>query len=895
MTQRLATGAFLLLSVLLFPRAATAEVTLETDNLRLQIGDDAVVKSVAARESGAEYGWTADPGPMATVTRDGKIFPASSVTRDGNKLTVEFAKANVTAQYELSVKPQYLAFKLVSLKGEPIDAIQLLRLKIKKLPYLGYWINAAYDDRFGICLCAGNVQTNALMSRRGLMPDESRPEVLDAIAAERRAQKDFVVMRAVAEKEVALEGAVAVLFGFPRPPQARFLDPDDPFLAIMEIVERDFDMPSGAKGRRSPLQNASWIEIGSLNPENIDEHIEMAKRGGFRILKYSWGTYSYGPGHFTFRKKTFPNGMADLKKLNDKIHAAGLNLAMHLHYNKATKQDAYVTPVPDDRLGKVRHFTLAEPVDAKADTISVNENPAGCTKGHQRRILKADDELIYYTDYTTEPPFKFTGCERGHLKTKAAAHKTGDAVDLLDVDTYYLFIRFAQDNDIQDETARRIARIYREAGPYELIYYDGAEDVPSPLWFHVPNAQVRVFQLLKPEPSLSESAVNGHFSWHTNPRSNAYDAAPAPTYKDFCRKVMSRTAPVRAIDFSRAVFGWMYKFEFTPDTLEYVTSQAAAWDCPCGLMVPTMDMIKANPRWEDCLDVFKIWEDIRADQKLTEAQRRMLRTLTPDCYRDCDACEHHIWRNILKEPGLSEAAKKKLMTIGQEHHLFKNEQGEYELVPVEEIPHVGMDFFTAYSFTRESRPNDTYVLVWAKADEDDLRLNVPAERLTVMRPFATEVPFQADGKQSSVTVGSRKYLLFKNMGVDQARELVRKAGSSAQPKRIFIPGAEFASQSGHFIRISKTGTKAAGALSDGIVPTVKGTFEAWEKCYADYAFDVKSAGRWRLWARIRCKDHNSDSLFTSLPNQPREKQILGNRPCNHCKTSPFLDSFFASM
>ena len=32
-------------------------------------------------------------------------------------------------------------------------------------PVLGYWINAAYDDRFGICLCAGNVQTNNTNSR----------------------------------------------------------------------------------------------------------------------------------------------------------------------------------------------------------------------------------------------------------------------------------------------------------------------------------------------------------------------------------------------------------------------------------------------------------------------------------------------------------------------------------------------------------------------------------------------------------------------------------------------------------------------------------------------------------------------------------------------------------
>ena len=60
-------------------------------------------------------------------------------------------------------------------------------------------------------------------------------------------------------------------------------------------------------------------------------------------------------------------------------------------------------------------------------------------------------------------------------------------------------------------------------------------------------------------------------------------------------KSFARTAPLRAIDFSRCAFGWLYTFEYTPDTLEYVTSRAAAWDCPCCFMVPTIDVIKANP------------------------------------------------------------------------------------------------------------------------------------------------------------------------------------------------------------------------------------------------------------------------------------------------------------
>ena len=96
--------------------------------------------------------------------------------------------------------------------------------------------------------------------------------------------------------------------------------------------------------------------------------------------------------------------MADLKSVVERIHAAGLKAGLHLHYSKATKQDAYVTPVPDDRLHKMRHFTLTAAVDEKSNTITVNEDPAGCTKDDQRRILQVGKELIYYNDYTVQGP-----------------------------------------------------------------------------------------------------------------------------------------------------------------------------------------------------------------------------------------------------------------------------------------------------------------------------------------------------------------------------------------------------------------------------------------------------------------------------------------------------------
>ncbi len=753
--------------VAILNRATVAQEVLETRNLRLAIGKDGMMKNLVAKPSDTEYGWITEPGPMALVYRGKQQFPASGVALDGNRLVVRFSKANVTATYEVIQRQDYLALKLLGLEGEPVDRIDLLQLKVKKLAYRGPWINVNYDDSFGICLCAGNIKTNAGMAQH----------------------EDHVVMRATAHKEVALEGTIAVLFGCP--------DPKNKFLDVMEVVERDFKMPSGAKNRRSPVQRYSYYWAMRPTPGNVHEHIKWAKRGGFRMILFSYTAFSKGAGHFVWNDR-YSNGMADLKKVADAIRDAGLTVGLHTHYNKALKTDPYVTPVPDERLHKVRAFTLAAAVDRKANTIIVNENPKGCMLDDRRRILEAGKELIAYKGYTTEPPFQFTGCERGHLKTTPVAHRAGDPVNLLDVDEWPIFIRFDQDTDIQDETAQRIADIYHQTGPYDMVYFDGAEDVHAPFWYHVANAQYRVYRHFQPEPPVCEAAITSHFSWHMMSRSNAYDSVSHDKMKLFCRAVPYRAAPARARDFSRIDFGWLSGFGrnvhnyIGPDTLEYILSRGAAWDCPFSLLV-TEKQLASNPRAEDCFEVIKIWEDTRIENKLTDAQLAMLRNLGEEyppfisawgCFnvradmqkRKRSAGASALLKNVGEEPiPLLTAAQRKMFHNLEEHHLFINEKGEHELVAIHEIPGVANDVFKVYSFRRIGYPNDTYVLIWAIADEADLLLPVAPDRLTVMRPFGTGLPVGTDGGKAVVRVADREYLVLAGMREDQTREVFHKA------------------------------------------------------------------------------------------------------------------------
>jgi len=814
-TTRTKLALVCLSAVALASTPSRADVVLETRMLRLAVGADGGVRSLVAKPANTDYSWAADRGSVAAVHRGKQVFPASHVTLDKRILSIEFGKANVTATCEVTQKPDYVAIKLVKLDGKPIDRIDLLTLSLKRLPYLGTWVNVAYDDAFGICLCAGNVKTDAKMTTR----------------------KDHVVLRAIARKHVALVGTTAVLFGCPRPRET--------FLDTMEIVERDFGMPQGARHRRSPMQQYSYLWC-SPTPHDVGEYIKWAKRGGFRMILFSYTAFSRGVGHFRWNAR-YPNGMADLKKVTDAIRKAGLKLGLHIHYNKAHKGDPYVTPVPDDRFHKARTFTLAAPVDKKAKTLTLSQNPKGATLDNGRRILKVGRELVAYTTFTAAPPYQFTGCQRGHIGTTPAAHKAGDKAGLLNVDTWPIFIRYDQNTDIQDETAARIGEIFKQTGPYDMVYFDGAEDTHYPTWFHCANAQWRVFRHFDPAPTLAEAAAYTHYSWHMISRGNAYDSVSPDKMKDFCREAPCRNAPRRALDFTRINFGWLHGFGRSmhryigPDVLEFILSRGAAWDCPFSLTI-SPEQLRNNPRTEDCFDVIKLWEDARIDGKITPAMCKQLKNLD------------------------------------QEHHLFVNEKGKHELVAIREVPKVAAGrSFKAYTFRRAAQADTLYVLIWSVIDDAALTLPVSANRLSAMKPFGKPLAVQASAGQPLVPIGDRTYLAFKGMRHEQVSDILAKSKSSAgEPTVLYLPASKFAAKVGQLELTSKTGTPAAGALGDCIVPTGRCTLAAAPGWYVDYTFALPYKGRWAVWGRMKYKDTNSNSYSVGLASAPAAKQRFGN-------------------
>jgi hypothetical protein len=431
-------------------------------------------------------------------------------------------------------------------------------------------------------------------------------------------------------------------------------------------------------------------------------------------------------GHFPWRAE-YPRGIVEVKGITDRIAEAGITPGIHIHYNKADKQDEYVTPRPDPRLNLTANFTLKEGLDEHAQAITVEESPRQCPMEEGRRILRIQNELIAYERYTTTPPYQFTGCLRGALGTRVAAYTTGERVGLLDVDTWPIFVRLTQNTDIQEEVAHRLAGIYHGAG-FRFVYFDGAEDVPGPeYWYTVSRAQWLVYQKLDPPPLLAEGACKSHFSWHILSRGNAFDVFKPEVLKEAVRTYPAAEAPQAATDFTSINFGWIGYWApgretigTQPDMIEYATSRAAAWDCPISL-VGDLPQLEAHPRTPDNLEVIRLWEEVRSRGWLTAAQKSQLRNLS------------------------------------QEHTLLVDERGNFELVPYSQIEKVAGSDGPARVFVFE-RNGRVYVVFWHTSGESTLELALDRRNTKLMKHLGKPIDINAGGRGIRVPLSERRSL-----------------------------------------------------------------------------------------------------------------------------------------
>ena len=696
----------------------TNGVVLENKELRLVIAENGQAQSLVHKPSGQECLAVGMVVPMFTATQyrpyDNELqlvypakvtsFPAETVRRDGNKLIVDFALMGYEATIGLRITESYIGFTLEKLeykasadlrpkRKDPVEETLFVQLPVRPRRNLGDWLNVTWDDDIAV-----NVLATDPYARVDCKPCPGA-----------------YLFQAGTVDEVATEGVGAALI----------VTATKNLLDRVAAVEEDYDLPRGVESRKRGEYRYSYYEMGETTPENVDEHIRYAKMSGFRMMQMHYLSFARTVGHFEWRP-TYPNGMIDLKKVVDRISSAGIIPGIHIHYNKCHKTDAYLTPKPDPRLNLSRTFTLATPLNSTATTIIVEENPRLCTTDESRRILKIQNELVTYETFTPSSPYQFLNCTRGALNTISGSHEQGSQVGLLDVDTWPIFVRFTQNTSIQKEVADRLGKIYREAG-FKFTYFDGAEDVPPPFWFTVSRAQWLVLKQLEPKPLFSEGACKSHFSWHILTRGNAFDVFKPEVMKAAIRAYPSAEAQRVARDFTSINFGWIGYWApnkdtigTQPDMMEFVTSRAAAWDCPISLE-GNLDQLKAHSRTADNLSVLKRWEDVRAANWLTSAHKETLRNLE------------------------------------REHTLLIDEMGHFELVPYSQIQEVAGADQPGRAFIFERRGN-VWVVLWHTSGSATLDVDIPARRVRLMKELGNAIPVKPRKNGIQLPLRDRHYV-----------------------------------------------------------------------------------------------------------------------------------------
>lgn len=363
-------------------------IVLQMETCRYEIGRDGRSRAFVDLATGRDY---LEAGhPFMVIGRGTQTWPSSQVEREEDVLTVSFGPCEVQVRARIDSYRQYFTLTLEEVSGGEVDWVQLSNLQLKITENVGTLVNVAWNNDFAACVLACTDFTHSY--------GEGGTETL---------------LGARCYREFGQEGAKIAVIGVPTggpDPAARLLD-------AIEVVELEqglsHPMLHSVWIKRAPERFYSYLMAVGVSEDNIDQVIEFA-RGGFgcvEIVNWWNSTPTYAP-----HPELFPHGIEGLKKVAGKIHAAGLNLGLHVMqgmvgWGGVGLKDPCVSPKADPRLLQDRRVTLAAAIGPKTTELSVQEN---MTDWPEQGDFYLEGEIIRYTGRTDTG---FTGCQRGLHET----------------------------------------------------------------------------------------------------------------------------------------------------------------------------------------------------------------------------------------------------------------------------------------------------------------------------------------------------------------------------------------------------------------------------------------------------------------------------------------------
>lgn len=572
------------------------DLSFENEVVRWTVTGSGRLKSLQDLVSHREYAAEA-PLTIFSVLRQGTFVPARSIRQRGDELHVRFLDPDVKAVVRVSTGRHHFVMEVVSVSPADVDELSV-QFPVNRLANVAPAFNGTYDDDFGMCLFGATVNVhNTGMSHRG-------------------------AVRALRCSCYRAHGMVGARFALVAAPRLQFN------AAIME-AERATGLPcpmlNGKWARESDAVRQSYLFSTGTRERDVDTLIRYAKIGGFGAIIFLKSDWLETHGHYRLNKKNFPDGLASLRRVVDKIHAAGLSAGVHVFGPSISPTDPYITPTPDERLASVPCPPLAEAVEADTTTLTLTGQPDLPPKTVRTRafpgyFLRIGDELIRYGEVDVGPPFRYLKCRRGALGTRAAAHPAGAEVKgLLTMWNYFLV---DPDSSLVDDLTGNFAAVFN-AADFDMVYFDASDGIQSPYfdrWYYLNKLHLSFYRKFKKDVLYQTSNGTGFdILWHLVPRS-----ASADGHGDIKGYLDQRWPGIlgQARNFTRSDVGWYYWFkDVRPDQMEYVAAKVLGIEGSLSVetsrtalesQIQSRQMMEMLGRWQRCRLAHVFPESVRA-------------------------------------------------------------------------------------------------------------------------------------------------------------------------------------------------------------------------------------------------------------------------------------------
>ena len=585
-----------------FQPSSNVACVVETDYLRYAIGRDGRNVEFTDKQTGINL---CDPSaPCAQVRRAAQAFPATSVNARDGKVEIDFGDAGVKVVLQIVPLQHYLRFEVISVAGTPVDELLFVNIPLK--------LSATPDEAFAACALALNLSANVLE-----FPRASR------------------VLRAACYSQLGLEGAKAAVMGCPSAELRRVLQQ-----AVSDAPDLPHSTLGGPWALDQPINRGSYLfNFDGITEQTVDRWIELAKSLGLSQIDFHGG-HSFRFGDLRPHPDLYPKGDASLKAVIDRLHSAGIAAGLHTYAFFIDKRCPWVTPTADPRLAKSATFTLAADLSAQDPTIPVRESTAAVSTitGFFVRnsvTVRIGEELVVFTGVAKEPPYGFTGCQRGAYGTSPSAHPAGTKVDHLKE----CFGLFAPDPDstLLTEVAARTAEAFNACG-FDMIYLDALDgsDVLDPFaggayaWHYGAKFVYEICKRLE-RPPLMEMSTFHHHLWCVRSRYCAWDH-PSRSYKKFIDLHCADNEDSRRMFLPGELGWWALKSWSGPqveptyaDDIEYLMAKALGTDTGFALMGIDPNNAQSIPALPRLGAIVKRYEDLRHAQRVPESVKAQLR------------------------------------------------------------------------------------------------------------------------------------------------------------------------------------------------------------------------------------------------------------------------------